>query len=212
MPRFFHGGDYPPPTEIRDGSFDMLRDHGYPRHARAFKRELQAEVDGDYPPMAQPQFLGPTTVMMPGSMSYTRFVDPGLGSPPASYGASGRSAVEAMRQRAERTQVVYNAAGVPVALVTPADAAYEMGGNDIPRGVDPEIYEEPLPRGVLPADRMQLTTADLSALEAAESRRAFESEVAVVSKRDQAMASAQAARAAIEQLVQNDERLPWWQR
>jgi hypothetical protein len=93
MPRFYHGGRYRPPEQLRDLSIDSMRSHLYPRHAAEFRRALQEQIDGPPPP----------NVYMPARMTYTRFKDDGSGMPPREYGASGRSAVEAMMQRGQRS-------------------------------------------------------------------------------------------------------------
>jgi hypothetical protein len=183
----------------------MLRSHDYPRHAARFRRELQDELDAmsgnERPP-----------VLMPGRMTYDRFKDDGSGSPPRRYGESGRSAVEALERAAAQTQVLYSAAGVPVAVVTPSEVSDGMGATQLPRNFDQEIYEEPLPRNVLPRGRMQLTDPQLARMAAEEHARVLRSRVAVETKLSRALAQSSATAAAMDQLLADDEQLPWWLR
>lgn len=205
MPRFYHGGNGEPLPEIRDLPLSMLQSHNYPRHAAQFRRELQDELDrragNERPP-----------VLMPARMTYDRFKDDGSGSPPRRYGESGRSAVEALERAAAQTQVLYNAAGVPIAVVTPDETADGMGARDLPRGFNPELYEEPVPRNVLPRGRMQLTDPQIAQLSAEENARALRARIVVETKLSRAMSQSAATAAAMDQLLADDEELPWWLR
>ena len=202
MPRFYHGGRYRPPVELRDLSIDMMRSHLYPRHPETFRRALQEQLDGPHPP----------EIYFPLRMSQTRFKDDGSGMPPREYGASGRSAAEAMLQRGEQSRELYNAAGVPVAVVTPGRQADQLGATGAPFDFDPEVYEVPVPRGVLPAGRMQATPAELEELMLQEHERALHSRVAVSTRTSRAMAQVAAAQSAMDVITEDDVALPFWRR
>ena len=148
-PQFFYkGGFYNSPVEIRLLQFNQLRSHLYPRDPYLAAQALD-------------EFGQPLPVYVPGRMANTRWK-----TPPTSpaWGETAASMISATTEARARVGRIEEAANLPP-MMPLWQAPDALGANNLPETpVDPNLAAEPISRGVLPYNRMQMHASELAAL------------------------------------------------
>lgn len=149
-PRFFYrGGFYNSPVEIRQLQFNQLRSHLYPRDPYLAAEAL--ESFGEPTPAAY----------MPSRMLNTRWKTPPFNP---DWGSSADSVNRAVDAGVNFDGQLQEASSLPPMLPI-REGASSLGADHLPEpNMDPNLDAEPISRGVLPYDRIQLHSSELSAL------------------------------------------------
>lgn len=128
--------------------FNQLRSHLYPRDPYLAAQALE-------------EFGQPVPQYMPGRMANTRWKTPPT---TVAWGENAASVIAATTGARARVSRLEEAANLPP-MMPFWQAPDALGANHLPeQPLDPNLDAEPISRGVLPYDRMQLHAGELAAL------------------------------------------------
>lgn len=187
-PQFFYrGGFYNSPRQIQMLRFNQRRSHLYPRDPYFTAQALQPEQ--------------PAAQYLPQRMAFTRWKTPPTR---VAWGENAAGVVAATAQAPAQVSAMEEAAGLPPMLPF-WDAPAALGADGLPEAPVADFSEQPISRGVLPHNRMQLHAGELSALVREQREGIARGHRGAQDRRDLAMAEVSNQVSAVTRLVQGGE-------